>query len=103
MAEYPAPDRARGRMARYLTQSPFKVSRRTVAPDESAPNTYPEGAMAGAGKAAPECTNGHGPMSLAADQEGRPIPVEPGVDHGSVFVAYGCSVCSYREFHDSTV
>ena len=59
--------------------------------------------MAGAGKLAPECTNGHGPMSLAADQEGRPIPYEPGVDHASAFVAYECRACSYREFHDSTV
>ena len=42
-----------------------------------------------------------GPMALAADQKGRPIPVEPGVDHGSAFVAYECSVCAYREFHDS--
>ena len=59
--------------------------------------------MAGAGKVVPECTNGHGPMALAADQKGHPIPVEPGVDHGSAFVAYECSVCAYREFHDGTV
>ncbi len=57
--------------------------------------------MAGAGKVVPECSNGHRPMALAADQKGRPIPVEPGVDHGSAFVAYECSVCAYREFHDS--
>ena len=56
--------------------------------------------MAGAGKF-PECTNGHGPMALAADQKGRPIPLEPGIDHGSAFVAYECGVCAYREFHDS--
>ena len=56
-----------------------------------------------AGKTAPECTNGHGPMALGADQTGRPIPVEPGVDYGSAFVAYECSVCAYREFHDSTI
>jgi|KBSMisStaDraftv2_1062788.scaffolds.fasta_scaffold2923634_1 hypothetical protein len=59
--------------------------------------------MAGAGKVAPDCTNGHGPMALAADQKGHPIPYEPGVDHGSSFVAYECRVCAYREFHDSTV
>jgi len=63
----------------------------------------PEGAMAGAGKIGPDCMNGHGPMTLAADQSERPIPVDPGVDHASAFVAYECQVCAYREFHDSTM
>ena len=52
-------------------------------------------------RAAPQCTNGHGPMAVAADQSGRPIPVVPGVDHGSAFIVYECRVCAYREFHDS--
>ena len=59
--------------------------------------------MAGAGKVAPECTKGHGPMALASDQNGRPILYEPGVDRGHAFVAYQCAVCSYREFHDTEV
>ena len=59
--------------------------------------------MAGAGTVAPDCMNGHGPMALAADQKGRPVPVEPGVDHGSAFLAYVCRVCAYREFRACVV
>ena len=51
-------------------------------------------------KAVPECMNGHGPMSLATDQNGRPMPYEPGVDHATAFLGYECRVCSYREFLD---
>ena len=59
--------------------------------------------MERAGKVAPKCMNGHGQMALTADQKGRPIPYEPGVDHSTAFVAYECRVCGYREFLDTTL
>ena len=59
--------------------------------------------MAHAKVVASECSNGHGPMALASDQDGRPIPYERGVDRGHAFVAYQCAACSYREFRDTEV
>jgi len=61
------------------------------------------GAMADAGKEAPECKAGHGSMRIAVDQNGRPTLYAAGVDHSSAFIIYQCAVCSYVEVHDSVL